>query len=147
MALNDRTLGIAALVLAAFLTWHGYDLEAPFAYEPVGPKAFPLLVALIIALCGLRLVVKGGNPADPNPPGANARIGIMVGLVAGYAFLFQWLGFVIATAAMTILVGRLFGGTWLKSAIGGVVMSVGFFFLFDRVLDVVLPTGLLGGLL
>lgn len=147
MALNDRTLGIAALVLAAFLTWHGYDLEAPFAYEPVGPKAFPLLIALIIALCGVRLIVKGGNPAEPNPPGANARIAIMVGLVAGYAFLFQWLGFVIATAAMTILVGRLFGGSWVKSAIGGVVMSVGFFFLFDRALDVVLPTGLLGGLL
>lgn len=147
MALNDRTLGIAALVLAAFLTWHGYDLEAPFAYEPVGPKAFPLLIALIIALCGVRLIVKGGNPAEPNPPGANARIAMMVGLVAGYAFLFQWLGFVIATAAMTILVGRLFGGSWVKSAIGGVVMAVGFFFLFDRALDVVLPTGLLGGLL
>ncbi|MEI2416545.1 tripartite tricarboxylate transporter TctB family protein [Orrella sp. JC864] len=145
--MNDRTLGVAALVLAAFLTWHGYDLQAPFAYEPVGPRAFPLLVAAIIALCGLRLVLKGGNPAQPNPAGANTRISLMVAIVAGYALLFQWLGFVIATALMTVLVGRLFGGSWLKSAIGGVAMGVGFFLLFDRLLDVVLPTGLLGALL
>ena len=52
--MNDRTLGIAALALAAFMTWAGWDIEAPFAYEPVGPRAFPLLLALIIGLCGLR---------------------------------------------------------------------------------------------
>ncbi len=147
MALNDRSLGIAALLLAAFLTWFGYDLEAPFAYEPVGPRAFPLLIAFIIALCGLRLVIKGGNDAEPNPPGANARISLMVAIVAGYALLFQWLGFVIATTLMTVLVGRLFAGSWVKAGIGGIAMGLGFFLLFDRVLDVVLPTGLLGALL
>jgi len=147
MALNDRVLGVFALVLAAFLTAFGYGLEAPFAYEPVGPRAFPLLLAFIIALCGLRLVVKGGNPVEPNPAGANTRILIMIGLLAVYALMFQWLGFVIATAAMTTLVGRLFGGAWVRCVIGGVVMSVFFFLLFDKVLDVVLPTGILGDLL
>ncbi len=147
MALNDRLLGVLALLLAAFLTWYGYDLEAPFAYEPVGPKAFPLLLALVIALCGLRLVIKGGNTVEPNPPGANGRIAIMVALLAGYALLFQWLGFIIATAIMATLVGRLFGGAWLKCVAGGVVMAIGFFLLFDKVLDVVLPLGLLGELL
>lgn len=147
MALNDRVLGVFALVLAAFLTAFGYGLEAPFAYEPVGPRAFPLLLAFIIALCGLRLVTKGGNPVEPNPAGANTRILIMVGLLAAYALMFQWLGFVIATAAMTTLVGRLFGGAWTRCLIGGVVMSVFFFLLFDKALDVVLPTGILGELL
>ncbi len=147
MALNDRVLGVFALVLAAFLTWNGYGLEAPFAYEPVGPRAFPLLLALIIALCGVRLIFKNGNPVEPNPPGANTRIFIMVGLLAAYALMFQWLGFVIATAAMTALVGRLFGGRWVQCVIGGVALSVFFFLLFDKALDVVLPTGILGDLL
>lgn len=147
MTLNDRLLGVAALVFAAFLTWFGYDLEAPFSYEPVGPKAFPLLLALIIALCGVRLILKGGNDVEPNPPGANFRIATMVGILAAYAFLFQWLGFIVATALMAILIGRLFGGTWLKTMVGGVLMAIGLFLLFDRVMDVVLPAGLLGGLL
>ena len=145
--MNDRTLGIAALALAAFMTWAGWDIEAPFAYEPVGPRAFPLLLALIIGLCGLRLAIKGGNPVQANAPGANGRIALMVLFCAGYAFLFQWLGFIIATALMTVAVGRLFGGGWGKCAIGGVVMSVFFFVLFDKVLDVVLPGGLLENLI
>ncbi|GAA5233421.1 tripartite tricarboxylate transporter TctB family protein [Verticiella sediminum] len=147
MLLNDRILGVAALVVAAFLTWFGWRLEAPFAYEPVGPRAFPLLIAAIIALCGLRLVFKGGGEVEPNPPGANARIAWMVACVAGYALLFQWLGFVLATTAVTVLVARLFGATWLQGLLGGIGMGVGCFLLFDKVLDVVLPTGLLGNLL
>ena len=147
MVLNDRVLGAAALVVAAFLAWYGHDLEAPFAYEPVGPRAFPMLVAAMIASCGVWLVVKGGNPTDINAPGATARIALMVAVVAAYAVAFQWLGFVTATTFMTVLVGRLFGGTWLKGLWGGAVMGLGFFLLFDKALDVVLPTGLLGGLL
>lgn len=144
--MNDRVLGVFALILAALMTWAGWDLEAPFAYEPVGPRAFPLLIALIIGLCGLWLVIKGGNPIERNPPRANARITVMVVIIAAYAFLFQWLGFIISTALMTVFVGRLFSGSWTKCAIGGVVMGISFFLLFDKVLDVVLPAGLLGGL-
>ncbi|KOF54758.1 MULTISPECIES: tripartite tricarboxylate transporter TctB family protein [unclassified Achromobacter] len=145
--MNDRILGIAALALAAFMTWAGWDIEAPFAYEPVGPRAFPLLIALIIGLCGLRLAYKGGNAVEPNPAGANSRIAMMVLYAVAYAFLFQWLGFVIATLVMTIFVGRLFGGGWIKCAVGGAIMSVFFFLLFDKVLDVVLPGGLLENLI
>ncbi len=145
--MNDRILGIAALALAVFMTAAGWSIEAPFAYEPVGPRAFPLLLALIIGLCGLWLVYKGGHTIERNPAGANGRIALMVVCATAYAFLFQWLGFVIATTLMTIFVGRLFGGSWVKCAIGGVVMSVFFFVLFDKVLDVVLPGGLLENLI
>lgn len=145
--MNDRILGLAALALAAFMTAAGWGIEAPFAYEPVGPRAFPLLLALIIGLCGLWLVYKGGHKVAANPPGANGRIALMVVFAAAYAFLFQWLGFVIATSLMTVFVGRLFGGSWVKCLIGGVVMSLLFFVLFDKVLDVVLPGGLLENLI
>lgn len=144
MTLNNRVLGVSALVFAALITAFGYDLEPPFSYEPVGPKAFPLLLAFIIALCGLRLILKGGGEVAPNPPGATARIVVMVGVLAGYAWLFQWLGFIVATALMAICVGRLFGASWKQSIIGGVGMGVGLFLLFDLALDVVLPHGILG---
>ncbi|OZI28282.1 hypothetical protein CEG14_25585 [Bordetella genomosp. 1] len=145
--MNDRILGACALVLAAFLIWAGWDIEAPFSYEPVGPRAFPMLIASVIGLCGLWLVYRGGNQVEANAPGANSRILLMVIYAAVYAFLFQLLGFVISTAIMTVLVGRLFGGPWIKCAIGGLVMGVLFFLLFDKVLDVVLPGGVLEGLI
>lgn len=145
--MNDRILGIAALVFAALMAWFGLGIQAPFSYEPVGPRAFPMLLAFIIGLCGLWLMFKGRDKAEPNPPRANARIAIMVVYCFLYAFFFEMLGFIIVTTAMTILVGRLFGGTWLKVALGGAIMSVLFFVLFDRVLDVVLPLGILEGVL
>lgn len=145
--MNDRMLGIAALIFAALMTGLGWGIQAPFSYEPVGPRAYPLLLAFIIALCGLWLTFKGRDRAAPNPPGANGRISLMVAYCAAYAYFFQILGFIMATTAMVVLVGRLFGGSWIKVATGGVIMSLLFFFLFDRALDVVLPPGLLGNLL
>lgn len=147
MTLNNRILGIAALALALFLVVFGYGLKAPFAYEPVGPRAFPLMLAAIIGACGLRLAIKGGGEVEPNQTGATPRILAMVGLVFVYALSFQWLGFIIATTLIATLVGRLFGGTWLKVGGGSLLMSIVLFFLFDYGLDVVLPTGLLGGIL
>lgn len=147
MTLNDRVLGIAALIFAAAITALGYDLEPPFSYEPVGPKAFPLLLALIIALCGVRLIIKGGGEVEANPEGANARIAAMAAYLAGYAFLFQWIGFIAATSLMVALVGRLFQATWVQAIVGGLILSIGLFFLFDKGLDVVLPTGILGDIL
>ena len=142
--LSDRLLGVMALLFSAFLAWHGVGLLAAFSYEPVGPRAFPLLLSALIGLCGLVLTWKGGNKVEPNLPGVNRRILMMVGLLAFYAASFVWLGFMLSTAIMTAMIGRLFGGSWIKSAAGGLIMSVLFYILFDRVLDVVLPVGLLG---
>lgn len=147
MALDDRKLGALALALAAFLAWYGYGLEAAFSYEPIGPRAFPLAISAIIALCGLILTIKGGNRVEPNSSAANARIWLMIAILSGYAATFQLLGFIISTALMTTLVARLFGGSWLKAMVGGVGMGILFFILFDRLLDVVLPVGILGAFL
>jgi len=142
--LSDRLLGVLALLFSAFLAWYGIGLEAAFSYEPVGPRAFPLLLSALIGLCGLVLTWKGGNKVEPNLPGVNGRILMMVGLLAFYAAGFVWFGFMLSTAIMTTMIGRLFGGSWMKSAAGGMIMAVLFYLLFDRLLDVVLPVGLLG---
>ncbi|WP_058615795.1 tripartite tricarboxylate transporter TctB family protein [Tepidimonas taiwanensis] len=143
MFLNDRVLGLFALLLAALLAWKGWDLQAPFSYEPVGPRAFPLLLAAVIAGCGAWLLVRGREHAEPNPPGANTRIATMAALVTGYALAFVSLGFIVSTALMATLVGRLFGGRWHYCAIGGVGLGLGLYLLFDKVFEVVLPMGVL----
>lgn len=147
MKLTDRTLGIVAILFAVFLFAFGYDLEPPFSYEPIGPKAFPLLIAVVMAICGLILTIKGGGEAEKNTKSANFRIFTMVLYIILYAFLFQILGFIISTTLMVVFVGKLFGATWIKAIVGGVVMSILMFLLFDKTLDIVLPAGLLGGVL
>lgn len=147
MTLNDRVLGIFAIVLAAFMAYHGYGMNSEFSYEPIGPKVFPLLLSGFLALCGVILIIKGGNPVPRNPKGSSVRIISMIAILFFYAFAFQPLGFLISTLIMGTLVGKLFGGNWLHSLFGGIGMSIVLYLLFDLTLDVVLPTGLLEGLI
>lgn len=143
--MSDRILGAVCVVAAAAMAWSAQSYVAPVSYEPVGPRSFPLLLAGLISLAGAWLVVRpsGGNAPNTFSRANLLRSGICALAVAGYALLFQVLGFIVATALMTVPVGMVFGGTWKRSLLCGVVMGITLFFLFDRVLDVVLPTGLL----
>lgn len=145
--MSDRILGGACVVLAAGMAWAAQDYVAPISYEPVGPRAFPMLLAALLAFGGLWLVAK--------PSGHSARLGeaplrglaFMTAAVFGYALLFQVFGFALATALMAVPVGVAFGGSWQRSAAAGTALGLLLFLLFDKVLDVVMPTGLLSFLL
>ncbi|HEX6361316.1 MAG TPA: tripartite tricarboxylate transporter TctB family protein, partial [Albitalea sp.] len=63
--------------------------------------------------------------------------------VLAYALLFQWLGFALATALMAVPVGLAFGGSARQSLAAGAGLGLALFLLFDKALDVVLPTGVL----
>jgi len=141
--MSDRILGAACLVAGAGMAWAAHGYVAPISYEPVGPRAFPLLLAGLMALAGVWLI------ARPGPQGFGLgrehfrTIGLAVAAVFGYAALFEMLGFPLATAAMALPVGMAFGGSWKQSLAGGVAMGIALYLLFDKLLDVVLPTGLL----
>ncbi|WP_151719767.1 tripartite tricarboxylate transporter TctB family protein [Gemmobacter serpentinus] len=144
---NNRTLGGLALLMALALAAFGWGLVAPFAYEPVGPRAFPMITAVLIGICGTLLLIRGGGAVEGNAPGVNLGVLAIAATLLVYAMVFTTLGFVISTAAMSLVVARIFGATWAQATISAAVLSVGAFLLFDHALDVVLPTGLLGDLL
>lgn len=144
---NNRTLGAVALLMAAILAGFGWGYVAPFAYEPVGPRAFPLLTAALIAICGLILVIQGGGAAEPLSHRTLAGIVLLIVTLLIYALVFERLGYVLSTLAMSMVVARIFGATWVQATLSGTVLSVGSYLLFDHGLDVVLPGGVLGGLL
>ena len=83
----------------------------------------------------------------PTSPLDWKAVALCAGSVMVYGALFQTLGFWLATTLMAIPIGMAFGGTLKQSLIGGVAMGLGFYFLFDKLLDVILPTGLLSFLL
>ena len=145
--MSDRILGAACIAVGVAMAWAAKDYAAPISYEPVGPRAFPLLLAALMAAGGVWLLIR---------PGENDRwlhevplrpLLFVVAAVFVYALLFQWLGFTLATIVMTVPVGMAFGGSALQSLGGGIGLGLISYFLFDKVLDVVLPTGVLSFLL
>jgi putative tricarboxylic transport membrane protein len=141
--MSDRILGAVCVVAAAGMAWAAQDYAPAISYEPVGPRAFPRLLAGLMAVAGAWLVLKPRIVGNTFHGGAVKLIGLSAVTVFVYALLFQLLGFTLATALMALPVGMAFGGSWKQSLIGGAGLGLGLFLLFDKLLDVVLPTGLL----
>ncbi len=140
---SDRILGAVCLVAAVAMAIAAQGYAAQISYEPVGPRAFPMVLAVLIGLAGAWLVIR---PSDHSAAIAAGRATALVACAIAtllYTLLFQWLGFTLATALMAVPVGIAFGGNWRQSLIGGIGLGLGFYLLFDKLLDVVLPTGLL----
>jgi putative tricarboxylic transport membrane protein len=145
--MSDRVLGAVCVVASAAMAWAAQDYAAAISYEPVGPRAFPLLLASGLGLSGLWLVLRptagaGAFHGVPWKPTALCAAAVLV-----YALLFQWLGFPLATALMAVPVGMAFGGSWKQSLTGGAALGLVLYLLFDKLLDVVLPAGPLATLL
>ena len=145
--MSDRILGAVCIAMAVAMAWFAQAYTPPISYEPVGPRAFPRLLAGLMAIAGAWLVIKPSIVGNPFPKGSLKLIALSALTVFVYAMLFQLLGFTVATTLMAVPVGMAFGGTWKQSLLGGVGLGLGLFLLFDKLLDVVLPTGLLSFIL
>ncbi|MDQ2778893.1 MAG: tripartite tricarboxylate transporter TctB family protein [Pseudomonadota bacterium] len=141
--MSDRILGACCVVAGVAMGLAARGYAAPISYEPVGPRAFPLLLAGLLAAGGLWLALRPGPHGFDLARSNWKPIGLAVAAVFVYTALFQTLGFPLATALMAVPVGMAFGGTWKQSLIGGVALGVVLYLLFDKLLDVVLPTGIL----
>ncbi|TXR39857.1 tripartite tricarboxylate transporter TctB family protein [Ectopseudomonas mendocina] len=115
---------------------------APFAYDPVGPRAYPLLLLSLMAAGSLWLVFKPGQLELRFNLQTIKRGLLCICVLLSYALLFESLGFVISTALGAFALGLLFSGRVLPCAISGVLMGVVLYSLFDLLLDVPLPLGL-----
>ena len=145
--MSDRVLGAVCVVASAAMAWAAQDYAAAISYEPVGPRAFPLLLAVGLGLSGLWLVLRPTAGAEAFHGVPWKATALCAAAVLVYALLFQWLGFALATALMALPVGMAFGGSWKQSLAGGAALGLVLFLLFDKVLDVVLPTGPLSAVL
>lgn len=146
--LIQRIFAAFLLLVCASLALMAWPYQAPFSYEPVGPRAFPLLM---LGLMGLALAYMLLRPTpivhteeDPKLDRETIiKITACVILLLIFAGLFEPLGFILSSILIGIPMARLYGGRWLPSVIVVILMSIGLYLLFDKAMDVPLPLGLL----
>ncbi|ABP81662.1 Tripartite tricarboxylate transporter TctB family [Streptococcus pneumoniae] len=139
-----RVFAAAWLLACAGLALLAWGFEAPFAYDPVGPRAYPLLLLFLMACGAAWLLFKPHGEPTPAFDRAKAQRAVLCVLaLLAYALLFEILGFVISTALAGFALGLLFNGRLWPSVISGVLLGVLLYGLFDYLLDVPLPLGLL----
>ena len=139
--MGDRIFGAATIALSLLMWWATGLIEESFIQDPLGPKAFPLVIAGVMGVSGLIMILK--PDAEPHWPSLvkSAELVATVGVFIVYAQTLPLVGFVLSTAvASAFLVWRL-GGTARQSLIGGAVIAIGIYALFQHVLGLNLAKG------
>ncbi|CRX06082.1 tripartite tricarboxylate transporter TctB family protein [Pseudomonas aeruginosa] len=120
----------------------GWRYQAPFSYEPVGPRAYPLLC---LALMGAGLVGSCMAAEDEQPLGGAVLLKVLacIALLLVFAGLFETLGFILSAALVGSCMAILYGARPIPAVVTASLLGIGLYWLFDRALDVPLPLGVL----
>jgi putative tricarboxylic transport membrane protein len=137
----DRLLGLAFIGIACAAGFSAWNLVVPFAADPLGPSPFPITIALVMGLCGAILVVQPVHGFER--PERLAAPPMLVLAMVLYALSLVPLGFMPATALMAAAVALLFSAKPAQAAVVGIATALVLWGLFDKLLDLPLPKGIL----
>lgn len=138
----DRGVGLVLLALALFVAWGAWQMQVPFAYDPLGPTAFPLGVAALLAVLSLVLMIRPGSVSGL-PRGTTAlKLTGVLAILALYGVMFTRLGYLVSSVIAMAVLARVFGASWLKAGVAGVVLALGSYGVFVYGLNIVLPSGI-----
>lgn len=142
--MSDRIFGAFGIALAAIYIWQALLTEESFLSDPVGPKAFPVIIGIVLATASLFIILL--PDAEPEWPRLKPLADIIVsaGVLFAYAWLLPVLGFVIATVFAAAFLAWRLGARPLSASIAGVVISLGIYSVFHLVLGLHLASGPLG---
>lgn len=141
---SDRVLGIVGLVLSALIIASAFFIRESFIQDPLGPRAFPIVIAVVIALACIAIILRPDEEPEWPQLSKMLEIGVAVVVLIAYAELLPVVGFIISTAIAASFLSWRLGTEPLKAAIAGVVISGGIYVVFRLILGLSLARGPLG---
>lgn len=159
MSDNDRkiqhlTAGILVFLLGLVISVSSIPLFGRVVVKDVGPGMFPLIVGILLILLGLfeafATIRRGSLTASPNAKNPIKIISqyflefVLVGILVLYFIFINIFGFLVSTAGFLMITSIIFGARkWWEIILVSVGASVGLFWIFDWLLSLTLPRGLL----
>ena len=145
---GDLTGSLFGILLGVAVMIGSLRLRLGTVTEPQ-PGFFPFIAgALLVILCAI-LFTKAisGRSEGAEPFGELWRpVILIIGLLV-YSIVLDAVGYVVATILLSGVVLRVLDTrTWWKLIVISLALSIGTYILFDRMLDVSLPGGILSGL-
>lgn len=139
--MSDRIFGVIGLLLSAFYVWQATLIQESFIQDPVGPKAFPVLIAIVLAAASLVFVLRP-DPA-PHWPAAGRlfEIAVSAALMIAYALALPEAGFVASTAVAAAFLSWRLGTHPLAAVIAGIAIAIGIYVVFHLILGLSLAEG------
>lgn len=139
--MSDRIFAAIWALLCVGGLFVAWQIHSEYSYEPVGPRPFPVAILGLMLFCAVAMLLRHPDVVEWPHRHTLQRLLLMVITLVAYAWGFEWLGFPLATALLTAVIGVLFGAPLHIAAIAGVIMGVALWYAFDTLLDVTLPLG------
>ena len=144
---GDRLFGLVALMTALAYIASATQIQNSFLSDPVGPKAFPILIGCVALVAALFMIIRPEpNPEWPHLRTFGALILTLIVLLA-YAVLLIPLGFLISTALTTAILSFQINQNIEKAVVTGGGLAVGLFAIFKYALGlglVAFPSSVFG---
>ncbi len=143
---SDRALGLVCLGIAVWYTFEARTFDGTaFGSGPVGPKTLPTGIGILFGALALYLIVR----PDPSPRWPTASAGWQIGLVVLSSYIYgrvmEPIGFIAASAAMTIVIGLLFRAPPKALFPLSLAFPIVLAYVFNNWLELQLPDGWWGG--
>lgn len=147
-------IGLGLIALGGVIAVSTSGMQVPPTYAKVGPRVFPFLAAAVLAGLGALFTLRaltGSADALRVEPGMTTDwlpvLAISGGFVAFIALL-EWAGFLPAAVALFVATATGFGSRRpVRDLIIAIVIALAVYLLFDRLLGLPLPAGMLKGLI
>lgn len=149
---KDRLIGIFCFAFAGYV-WYEAGTFPASDFDAVGPTLYPRFLATVIGLAALIIFLKAKpeNAAGASRPKYGSFLYVIL-LSAAYATLLNPLGFIPTTVLFLLCMVIYFDPSEMKvrlcnAALYAVLFSVFLYLFFAKLLGVLLPDGMLHGLL
>lgn len=139
--MSDRIMGLFGLLFAGIMFWATGQIEESFIQDPLGPKAFPLLIASLIAISSAVMIIRPDQHSSWPSLKKWLELVVTVGVMVAYAAILPELGFVLSSILMATFMIQRLGGTVVQSLVAGTLTSVGLYFVFGFGLQLSLAKG------
>jgi putative tricarboxylic transport membrane protein len=139
--MSDRIFGVIGLLLAGFYAWQATLIQESFIQDPVGPKAFPFMIAAVLGLASLVFVVKPDPAPDWPAAGRIFEIAVSVAVMIAYALALPEAGFVASTTVAAAFLSWRLGARPVFAVIAGIAIAVGIYVVFHLILGLSLAEG------
>jgi putative tricarboxylic transport membrane protein len=139
--MSDRIFGVLCILLAGFFIWQATQIQTGFIVDPMGPKAFPIVIGVMLAVAAIYPIVRPDPRPDWPAAGRLVEIVFAVALMLAYAQLLPRIGFVVATAATAALLSWRLGAKPVMAGLAGIAIAVLIYAVFHLILGLSLARG------
>ena len=141
---SNQYYALVILVLSLGYIVMGLSIEEGFYNDPVGPDVWVIGVGVCLVFLSLLLLFfpAGYIGSFPQAREIIKRIPFFMCVVL-YSYALPFLGFIISTPLLMVCIGLIFRAKLVPAIISAVSMTAGCYLVFDVILDIALPSGLL----